>query len=129
MQFICVLKIYSYFSLYPCALHYIFELNFIECPESFQAIPSELEIPQEHAVLIDYDDGFDTEDCKTRCYELGCSYISFVYESTFHQYSDRLHLIPKKCKLYNETVPLREKITTKGTQKEILCKSTFEGIH
>ena len=86
-----------------------------------------LEIPQQHAVLINYDDGFDTDDCKTRCYDLGCSYISFVYESTFHQISDRLHLIPKKCKLYNETVTLTAKRTTKVTHKEILCKSTFEG--
>ena len=99
----------------------------LECPENFEAMESSLEIPQQHAVLINYDDGFDTDDCTKRCYELGCSYISFVYKSTFHQNSDRLHLIPKQCKLYNETATLEVKRTTKVAYKEILCKSTFEG--
>ena len=74
-----------------------------------------------------FEDGYDIEECTRVCYDLGCSYLSFVYEPIFHQISNRLHLIPKKCNLYNGTVTLTPKVSSDLLKNEIFCKSTIPG--
>ena len=75
-----------------------------------------------------FEDGNDKKQCERMCYEVGCSYLSFVYEPIFDQISNRIHLVPKTCKLYNSTVTLEIKASPKVPSNEILCQSKIPGM-
>lgn len=105
--------------------HYI---SFIECPPKFKELKNKRVIMENTTRTINfYEDGYDIEECTRVCYELGCSHLSFIYEPIFHQISNRIHLIPKKCKLYNGTVTLTPKVSSDLLKNEILCESTIPG--
>ena len=81
-------------------------------------------IDQQPEILIEFEDGYSEQDCNNKCYEYGCSYVSYVYEPRFDQNSNRLHLARNKCKLYNGTVSLSEQIER---MDEIVCKTNIKG--
>ena len=85
-----------------------------------------LKIDQQPDILMDLNDGYSIKDCEKKCYELGCSYLSYVYERAYAQKLNRLHLVPKKCKFYNGTVT---KTLSDVRTNEIICKSNFQGTH
>ena len=71
-------------------------------------------------------DGYSVKDCERKCYEVGCSYLSYVYEQAYAQKLNRLHLIPKQCKLFNGTVTIDY---SDVRTNEIICNSNFQGTH
>ena len=105
-------------------------LFFTGCPDSFTQkkflLGQHAKIDQQPDILIELDDGYSVKDCELTCYDRGCSYLSYVYEPVYDQDSNRLHLAPKKCKLYNGTVTVQ---ASDERTNEIVCESNFQGTN
>ena len=83
-----------------------------------------MKIDEKPDILMEFKDGYSEQDCENKCYEFGCSYVSYVYEPIFDQNSNRLHLARNKCKLYNGTVSLSYQIERPD---EIACQTIIKG--
>ena len=100
-----------------------------ECPGTFKAMDESKAIVEQPNMLVNFfDDGYDEKECTRVCYEVGCSYLSFVYGPMFDQISNRIHLVPKTCKLYNSSATLEGKASSKIPSNEILCQSVIPGM-